>query len=134
MQSSDNLSELMDYEIDMSKTPWRLALHNGKPRVIRGEAALRQWIAKAMRTPAGRFAAYTEYFGSTMDRISPSTNLDAISVQIEEDISETMGNCPYITGVDGFTFTCSGTTVTASYTVHSIYGEISGEVSTDGYI
>lgn len=125
-----DLFEPTDWALNMTAEPWTMALKDGKPYMVTGIEALRQWVKKALMTPHARYA-YSAEFGSTLDAIAPSTDLEMLKNAIKTAVIEALAVSPYIDGVDGFSFLQCGNAVSAAFSVRTIYGDIQEEVTTD---
>ena len=117
----DELPELMDYALDMSADPWELVTKNGRPVVVEGIDALRQWIKKALLTASGRYAYGA--FGSKLSSLDPNTDLETMAQEAEDAIRETLEESDYIVAVDDFQAEWDGGSLKLGFCVHTIYGD-----------
>lgn len=120
------LPELADWAIDMSTDPWTLAKKDGRPYMIYGEDAVRQWIEKTIITARGRYAYNLDY-GSELDSILPMTDADAMGDAIKAAIVDALES-DYIIGVKDFSYERDDDDAyTVRFTVETIYGEVAME-------
>lgn len=96
-----------------------------EPVFVTGAPALRGWILRALRTRRYAEEPHTWQYGSELDRlIGMPWQRETRCAEAKRYITECLSVNPYITGVtvDGVAFT--GTTLTVSCTVHTVYDDI----------
>jgi len=97
-----------------------------------GQAALALWVRKALDVSSVRFMfpAHTGNYGNELHSLLGSGRSVA-----ENRMREMVRGClmanPYITGVDGFVFTHTGSGLHAGFRVGTVYGDILGESEAD---
>lgn len=118
-----------------------IQVSDGDTDTISGEEALRQWIKKVFMTRAYVYSIYdtddsetdeeeeieivTDVYGSNMRDIMLDPDMDWAekTAEIQLDIENVLSRHPDIIEVSDFKFTQTGRTLTAEFTVSSIYGE-----------
>lgn len=101
-------------------------LRNGKPYTVTGAEALKIWVhlALAPENERFRYSAHSNDYGSGLSALLGETDRGILQSQLRREIRETLTVSPYITSVDGFAFTFSGSSVTVTFTAHTIYEEL----------
>ena len=92
---------------------------------ISGEAALRQWISKILRTAADRFPVYNDTgYGCGVEElvVGKSYEYDFAESEIRREIEEALLKNSEITAVHSFDITVSENTMNAEFTVETVYG------------
>ena len=100
------------------------ALRDGKPYTVTGDEALRIWVRYALDPGNIRFlytAHSPEYGNQLTERMAEQGGRDILESLLRREIRETLLVSPYITAVDGFTFTAAGSRLTAAFRVHTLY-------------
>lgn len=128
-EDAEGLPELMDYKLDMSADPWEIVTENGRPSIVEGADALRQWIKKALLTAYGRYAY--EGFGSMLLSVEPGTDAEAMAKEAEDAIRDALEESDYIISVDDFKGEREGNILQLSFCVHTIYGDFYDETEVD---
>ena len=106
------------------------ALRDGKPYTITGDEALKIWVRYALHPENARFlytAHSAEYGNQLMELLAEQTGGDILESLLRREIQETLLVSPYITAVDGFTFTREGNRLTARFRVGTVYGNFTSE-------
>jgi len=105
-----------------------LLIENGKPSVVEGLEALAVWIYKALKTERGLYLAYSDDFGEEFPALIGETDREYIERLLMSMISDALTVSPYILDVEGYSFAYDGSTVSASFTVNTVYGATYEEV------
>lgn len=106
------------------------ALRDGKPYTVTGDEALRVWVRYALDPGNVRFlyTAHSADYGNQLAAcMAEQSGRDILESLLRREIRETLLVSPYITAVDGFTFTAAGSRLTAAFRVHTIYESFSEE-------
>jgi Protein of unknown function (DUF2634). len=104
----------------------------GRHIPVEGQPALAIWVRKALDVSSARFVfpAHTGNYGNELHSMLGSGHSVA-----ENRLREMVRGCllanPYITGVDGFVFTPTGSGLHAAFRVGTVYGDILGESGVD---
>lgn len=100
------------------------ALRNGERYTVSGTEALKIWVRCALHPESRRFAcsAHSPDYGNELEELLGSCgDRGILESRLRGCIREALCVSPYITGVDGFVFEQSGSVVTVSFTVHTVY-------------
>lgn len=110
--------------------------HTGQPllepdgsfRLISGLEAVRVWVWRALQPDNTRYAysAHTVSYGNQFHLLA-GKSLPQAESRMAGLVRETLLVCPYITGVERFSFTREGSRLIAAFTVRTVYGEMSAE-------
>lgn len=126
-QPADTLSPVFDF------TRGDFTMAAGRVTLVRGEARVRTWIDKVLRTERDLFAAYLitpEKYGVDYPRwLFSVRDRDYIREELGREIRERMLENPEITELREMQITFDRRGVTVSYRVGTIYGETEGETS-----
>lgn len=99
-------------------------LRNGQPYLVSGAEALKIWVACALHPDSRRFlysAHSTDYGNEFAALVGKCMDGGILESQLRRCIREALLVSPYITEVDGFSFSQKGSQVTVYCTVHTIY-------------
>lgn len=105
---------------------------NGQIRTVSGRDALKNWIAKLLHTPRGKYRVYdgTSYGTICHDLIGRALPQAYILAEVERDIKEAVMKHEAVNAVDCFNVQLNDNELTVSFKVHSDYGAIEvGEVT-----
>ena len=108
------------------------ALRNGQPYLISGTEALKNWVRCALHGESVRYAysAHSADYGNALAALmGEGGDRGILENRLKKEIRETLLVSPYITGVDGFTFTRQGSRMTVGFAVHTLYETIEEEVA-----
>lgn len=110
--------------------------HTGQPllepdgsfRLVSGLEAVRVWVWRALQHDNTRYAysAHTVSYGNQFHLLA-GKSLPQAESRMAGLVRETLLVCPYITGVERFSFTREGSRLIAAFTVRTVYGEMSAE-------
>lgn len=117
-----------DYEISIypSKTYYMNLNRNRIRGNIDGYDAMPQAIYLILNTERSTFYAYSDNYGiELMDLYGKSE--DYVLPELERRIKEALEWDSRIESVDNFEFEVNGSSVTATFTVHTIFGDIEAE-------
>lgn len=101
----------------------------GNPVEVTGAEAVKVWIWKALKTVRCRYDVYTWDYGCEAERLIGQP----YSAQVKESeaaryVREALVTNPYITEVQQTAVTFSGTVLTISCRVRTVYGEVTVDV------
>jgi hypothetical protein len=102
----------------------RFAQRNGDFYTVTGVEALKIWVDRALRTESQRFwytAWSTDYGNELAGLLGGVTDQGILESLLRQYIREALLVSPYISEVDGFSFSKQGSRVTVACTVHSVY-------------
>lgn len=101
---------------------------DGTFRLVSGLEAVRVWVWRALQHDNTRFAysAHTVSYGNQFHLLTGKALPQAES-RLAGLVREALLVCPYITGVERFSFTREGSRLVAAFTVRTVYGEMSAE-------
>ena len=101
---------------------------NGRFQLVTGLEAVRVWVWRALQADNRRFAysAHTDSYGNQLHLLTGKSMPHAES-RMAGLVRESLLVCPYITGVERFSFTREGGRLTAAFTVRTVYGEFQAE-------
>ena len=101
---------------------------DGRFRLVSGLEAVRVWVWRVLQPDNCRFAyaAHTERYGNQLQQLCGRTLPEAQS-RLAGLVREALLVCPYITGVERFSFTREGSRLTAAFTVRTVYGDLAAE-------
>ena len=110
--------------------------HTGQPllepdgsfRLVSGLEAVRVWVWRALQPDNTRYAysAHTVSYGNQFHLLA-GKSLPQAESRMAGLVREPLLVCPYITGVERFSFTREGSRLIAAFTVRTVYGEMSAE-------
>lgn len=100
---------------------------------VDGLEAIRQAMEKALRTERFIYPAYTGNYGVEL-RSKLGMPASYVLPELKRAICEALEWDSRIESVDSFSFTYEGRQVHASFTVHSIYGDIEGNYSSEAEV
>jgi hypothetical protein len=103
-----------------------LRLRDGKPYTVTGAEALRVWIYLALQPDSRRYqySAHSANYGNELETLAGESDRGILASRLRREVRETLCASPYISDVEGFSFTFTGSTVTAAFTVHTVYEDI----------
>ena len=111
-----------EYEIDFSTGQL-----TGKK--VRGAEAVKMWAWLALQTPKQRFSIYTDDYGENFeDLIGKEYSLEMITSEMKRMITDCLSRNVYIQGIEDFECEIAGDTVSASFTLKTIFGKESMNV------
>jgi len=101
---------------------------DGTFRLVSGLEAVRVWVWRALQPDNVRFAysAHTDSYGNQLHLLA-GKSLPHAESRLAGLVRETLQVCPYITGVERFSFTREGSRLVADFTVRTVYGELKAE-------
>lgn len=101
---------------------------DGTFRLVSGLEAVRVWVWRALQPDNTRFAysAHTVSYGNQLHLLAGKALPEAES-RMAGMVRESLLVCPYITGVERFSFTREGSRLTAAFTVRTVYGDLTAE-------
>ena len=101
---------------------------SGRFRLVTGLEAVRVWVWRALQADNSRFAysAHTDSYGNQLHLLT-GKSLPQAESRMAGLVRESLLVCPYITGVEKFSFAREGSRLIAAFTVRTVYGEITAE-------
>lgn len=102
------------------------ALRGGMPYTVTGIEALKLWVRCALHDQSRRFlySAHSPDYGNEFAALLGACADQGIwESQLRRAISDALLISPYITAVDGFSFSKDDSRVTAQFTVHTVYDD-----------
>lgn len=101
---------------------------DGTFRLVTGLEAVKVWVWRALQPDncRYRYSAHTESYGNQFHLLAGKA-LPYAESRLAAMIRDTLLVCPYITGVELFSFTWEGSTLRAAFTVRTVYGEMTAE-------
>lgn len=97
----------------------------GEPVVVTGKEAVKVWIWKALHTARYSYEIYSKDYGSEFEVLTGQAYTDTLK---EAEAPRYLRECllinPYITAVKSIACSFSGSQLTVSGTVETIYGEV----------
>lgn len=121
------LPRMVEVAVDFN-TGQPLMEANGEFRFLSGLEAVRVWVWRALQADNVRFghSAHTGSYGNQLHLLTGRPLPEAES-RLAGLVRETLLVCPYIKGVERFTFTREEARLTAAFTVRTVYGELAAE-------
>lgn len=121
------LPRLREVAVDFS-TGQPLLDEEGEFRYVSGLEAVRVWVWRALQSDNVRFAfpAHTDSYGNQLNTLLGKALPEAES-RLAGLVRESLLVCPYIKGVEGFSFSRKEGQLTAAFTVRTVYGELKAE-------
>ena len=122
-----NLPLMQEVGVDFH-TGQPLLESDGSFRLVSGLEAVRVWVWRALQPDNTRYAysAHTVSYGNQFHLLA-GKSLPQAESRMAGLVRETLLVCPYITGVERFSFTREGSRLIAAFTVRTVYGEMSAE-------
>ena len=122
-----NLPLMQEVGVDFH-TGQPLVEPDGSFRLVSGLEAVRVWVWRALQPDNTRYAysAHTVSYGNQFHLLA-GKSLPQAESRMAGLVRETLLVCPYITGVERFSFTREGSRLIAAFTVRTVYGEMSAE-------
>lgn len=111
----------------------RLLLRDGEPYTVAGDEAVKLWVRLALdaRCARWRYSAHSADYGNELTALLGRSGDAGIRESLlTRTITETLLVCPYITGVEGFSFAHQADGVTVRFTVKTVYNSFETEVET----
>lgn len=128
-----------EIELDMTKIEkttmpsltWKI---NEERTEVRGETdeldAMRQAISKILRTERYRYVIYDQNYGVELEELY-GQNMSYVIPELKRRIEDALLADDRVTAVTDFSFSEEGGGVTATFTVHTIFGEVTAERTVD---
>jgi hypothetical protein len=108
----------------------RLLVTDGQMHRVTGLDALKVWMYKALLTARGRFAAYSDSFGSELESLLGSAYSPAAArSEAQRMVTEALLVSPYINEVSGVEVAQEGGLLAIKCAVASVYGSAALEVT-----
>lgn len=129
-QAGEELSLFREWAVDWNGSC--LALKDGEPYLLEGIEALKVWVHLALLPENRRFAcsAHSHDYGNELETLMGRCDDPGIrDSQLRRMVRDALLVSPYITGVDDFSVTQAGSTVTVCCRVRTIYDSLETEVT-----
>ena len=110
-----------------------LALRDGEPYTVEGNEAVKLWVRLALDAKCERwkYSAHSGDYGNELTALLGRSGDRGIRESLlRRTITETLLVCPYITGVEGFSFEHRADGVTVRFTVKTVYNSFETEAET----
>lgn len=107
------------------------ALKGGRPYLLSGTEALKNWVRCALHGESVRYlySAHSGDYGNRLEELmGESMDRGILENRLRKEIRDALLVCPYITAVDDFEMTRTGSRVTVRFAVHSLYETFDEEV------
>lgn len=92
--------------------------------VVTGKEAVRVWAFFALQIQRYRYRIFTWNYGSEAETlIGTNYGRDYTESEIKRFITDCLSVNPYITGIDDFKIKFEGSSLTASFTIQTSYGD-----------
>lgn len=106
----------------------RLKRRGGLPYLVEKDEALQIWIYKALLSKRFVWPAYSHDYGSELENIIGFSNSRQITEsEAKRYITEALMVNPYIQELTDFSFSHTGSVMTVSFTVTTVYGRFTHE-------
>lgn len=107
-----------------------LLVTDGQMHRVTGLEALKVWMYKALLTARGRFAAYSDSFGSDLeDLVGSAYSPAAARAEAQRMVTEALLVSPYISSVSGVDVALAGGVLAIKCSVATAYGSADMEVT-----
>ncbi len=104
-------------------------LKDGKFVIVEGKEALKVWMWKALHTVKMRYSIYSDNYGHDLDSlIGQGFSSGLIESEARRIVWECISLNPHITGIENFSTTYDGDTLTISFTALTDQGEVDMDV------
>ena len=110
-----------------------LALRGGEPYTLEADEAVKLWVRLALdaRCARWRYSAHSGDYGNELAALLGRSGDAGIRESLlKRIITETLLVCPYITGVEGFSFEHRADGATVRFTVKTVYNSFETEAET----
>lgn len=126
-EGQESLPLLREAAVDLN-TGQPILEADGTFRLVSGLEAVRVWVWRALQPDNARYAysAHTASYGNQLYLLA-GKSLPQAESRLAGLVRESLLVCPYITGVERFSFTREGCRLVASFTVRTVYGEMTAE-------
>lgn len=126
-EGQESLPLLREAAVDLN-TGQPILEADGTFRLVSGLEAVRVWVWRALQPDNARYAysAHTASYGNQLHLLA-GKSLPQAESRLAGLVRESLLVCPYITGVERFSFTREGCRLVASFTVRTVYGELTAE-------
>lgn len=105
-------------------------LNNGSPVILTGADALRLWIEKTIRTQFRRYSIYNgKNYGANIEdlTIGKTYGFDFVESELRREFETALLRHDDINSLSNFSVLRMGTTLDVSFTLSTVYGEITEE-------
>lgn len=125
----ESLPVAREWAVDFARGA--LALRGGEPYRVEGAQAVRVWVRLALdpRCERFRFSAHSHDYGNELAALLGRGGDAGIRESLlRRAVTDALAQNPYITGVDGFSFTQTGSAAVLRCRVHTVYETMETEV------
>ena len=103
---------------------------NGAPVYVERQEAVKVWVWKALHTPRFGYEIFTAAYGHDFDKlIGSSWSEELKAAEARQYLTEALTACPYIRAVRDIVLTFADCTLTAAFTIESMYDTQNMEVA-----
>lgn len=122
VESTKALPLFKEYDWDFAKNDFKLK--DGNLHILEGDAALKIWIEKTLRTERFTHLAYSDDYGTEVQTLLGRVLLPKEENSLCQMIADALLVNPYITDVNRFIVTREGLKVNVQFNVVTLYGEM----------
>lgn len=127
VQDDTELPLLKEYAWDFEKNDF--ITENGKNVILEGIDAIPMWVYKVLKTTRYKFLAYTWDYGNELENlVGVRSSREFVQSEAERYLKDCLLINPYINYLTDITTTIEGRSLTVSFVVDSVYGEVSVSV------
>ena len=129
-QKTGDLPLYTDWAVDWDAGAF--ALRNGRPYLLSGVEALRNWVRCALHGESVRYryTAHSAAYGNQLAAmLGEGGDRGILENRLRKEIRDTLLVSPYIRAVDGFVFSREGSRMTVRFAVHTLYETFEEEVA-----
>ncbi len=121
------LPRMIEVAVNLS-TGQPILERDGRFRLVHGREAVQVWVRRALARDNVRFAwpAHTDSYGHQLHLLA-GKSMDQAESRLAGLVREALMVCPYIKGVERFSFTREEGRLIAAFTVRTVYGEFTAE-------
>ena len=97
-------------------------------RIVEGVEAIKVWIWCCLHTQRFRYPIYSWNYGADLEQYVGQTLTDEyLETDLRDEIEEALKVNQYITGIDDYAFERTGSNITVSFSVQTLFGSITEE-------
>lgn len=97
-------------------------------RIVEGTAAIKVWIWSCLHTQRFRYQIYSWDYGADLEQyVGQMLTDEYLETDLRDEIEEALKVNKYITGIDDYVFTRTGSKVTVSFSAQTLLGNIEEE-------
>lgn len=122
--------EVTDFDTEVELQPSKTYMLHPESGIIAGYtdmlSAMEQAVYKILNTERYRFLIYSWNYGIELDELL-GEEIEYVLPEFERRITEALIQDERIKAVDGFEYEINGNAVYATFTVHTVFGEVESE-------